>query len=56
MGMPKALTAGPDTFVDRRSDDSFEAPPGHKRRQFADSHDELTADAENWRRLRRRTS
>jgi hypothetical protein len=45
MGMPEALTAGPDTFVDRRGYGSYDGPPGRERRQFADSHDELTADA-----------
>ncbi|HEY4311262.1 MAG TPA: hypothetical protein VGN12_17560 [Pirellulales bacterium] len=44
MGMPEALTAGPDTFIDRRSSNSFDGPPGRERRQFADSHDELTPD------------
>ena len=45
MGMPEALTAGPDTFIDRRGYGSYDAPHGRERRQFADSHDELTADA-----------
>ncbi len=44
MGMPEALTAGPDTFVDRRGYNSYEGPPGRERRQFADSHDELSPE------------
>jgi hypothetical protein len=45
MGMPEALAAGPDSFVERRSYSSYEGPPGRERRQFADSHDELSSDA-----------
>jgi len=44
MGMPEALTAGPDSFVDRRSYGSCQGPPERERRQFADSHDELSPD------------
>jgi hypothetical protein len=44
MGMPEALTAGPDTFVDRRSYNSYQGSPGRERRQFADSHDELSPE------------
>ena len=45
MGMPEALTAGPDSFMDRRGFNSYEGPPDRERRQFADSHDELSAEA-----------
>ncbi len=45
MGMPEALTAGPDSFIDRRSYAGYHGAPGRERRQFADSHDELSADA-----------
>lgn len=34
-----------DTFVDRRREDSHRVSPGRERRQFADSFDELSADA-----------
>lgn len=45
MGMPEALAAGPDTFIDRRSYSSYEGPPDRERRQFADGHDELSCEA-----------
>jgi len=44
MGMPEALTAGPDSFFDRRGYTAQDGPPGRERRQFADSHDELSPD------------
>ena len=34
-----------ETFVDRRSGESSDAAPGRERRQFANSHDELSPDA-----------
>jgi hypothetical protein len=34
-----------DTFVDRRSGASLDDQPARERRQFANSHDELTPDA-----------
>ena len=39
------LAAGPDSFVECRSYESYEGPPGRERRQFADSHDELSSEA-----------
>ncbi|HEY2838005.1 MAG TPA: hypothetical protein VGJ26_02570 [Pirellulales bacterium] len=43
--MPEALTAGPDSFIERRSGDSSGVPADRQRRQFADSHDELSFEA-----------
>ena len=34
-----------DTFVDRRSPTSLDNQPARERRQFANSHDELSPDA-----------
>ncbi|MGW8258082.1 MAG: hypothetical protein ACWGMZ_11390, partial [Thermoguttaceae bacterium] len=33
------------SFVDRRSSDAPECPPSQERRQFANSHEELSAEA-----------
>jgi hypothetical protein len=34
-----------ETFIDRRLGESSDAAPGRERRQFANSHDELSPDA-----------
>lgn len=34
-----------ETFVDRRSGNPVDGAPGRERRQFANSHDELSPDA-----------
>ncbi len=34
-----------EAFVDRRNSDATATPPGVERRQFANSHDELSPDA-----------
>ena len=34
-----------DTFVDRRAGGGFDDAPGRERRQFANSHDELSPEA-----------
>lgn len=40
------MLSPPDaTFVDRRSYDPGVGRPSHERRQFANSHDELSSDA-----------
>ena len=47
--LPTALSGGSTAletrFVDRRADGSNTIAPGRERRQFANSHDELTHDA-----------
>ena len=43
--MPEALSAGPDSFIERRSYNSPGVTPERQRRQFADSHDELSFEA-----------
>jgi hypothetical protein len=43
--MTQPSTATAESFVDRRSPDSFGSPPGVERRQFANSHSELSPDA-----------
>ena len=43
--MPEALSAGPDSFIERRSYNSTAIPADRQRRQFADSHDELSSEA-----------
>ena len=37
--------AAAEAFVDRRISDATGTPPGVERRQFANSHDELSPDA-----------
>lgn len=41
-----AATATPAPFVDRRAPNSTETPPGGERRQFANSHTDLSPDAQ----------
>jgi len=43
--MPEALSAGPDSFIERRGSNSPGVSPERQRRQFADSHDELSFEA-----------
>lgn len=43
--MPEILESPPSTFIDRRSHEAISASPGVERRQFANSHDELSDDA-----------
>ncbi len=43
--MPEALSAGPDSFIERRGSGSPVVPLDRQRRQFADSHDELSSEA-----------
>lgn len=43
--MPTTLDSTTATFVDRRHRDATGATPVGERRQFADSHDELSPDA-----------
>jgi hypothetical protein len=42
--MPQALDTSAETFVDRRSYDHV-VQPMHERRQFTNSHDDLSPDA-----------
>ncbi|HUY90234.1 MAG TPA: hypothetical protein VMV10_15965 [Pirellulales bacterium] len=43
--MPQTMETPADRFVDRRQPESPLGAPGRERRQFADSHDELSPDA-----------
>ena len=43
--LPEAISAGPDSFIERRSHSSTSVPVDRQRRQFADSHDELSFEA-----------
>ena len=43
--LPEAISAGPDAFIERRSHSSTGAAVERQRRQFADSHDELSFEA-----------
>ena len=43
--MPQIAETSPDLFVDRRSQEIPGAAPGRERRQFADSHEELSPSA-----------
>lgn len=43
--MTQLPTPAAEPFIDRRNLDAMTAPPGVERRQFANSHDELSPDA-----------
>ena len=43
--MTQVLELPPATFVDRRVQEGSTGSPGRERRQFADSHQELSDDA-----------
>lgn len=43
--MSQALETPSASFVDRRSRDPSQGPPGVERRQFANSHEELSPEA-----------
>jgi hypothetical protein len=43
--MTQLMTAPADLFTDRRNYDCPGSPPGAERRQFANSHSELSPDA-----------
>ena len=43
--MAEAVETPPQNFVDRRHFDPGRATPGHERRQFSNSHDELSPGA-----------
>lgn len=43
--MPQLLESPSATFIDRRHHEPLSASPGIERRQFANSHDELSTDA-----------
>ena len=45
--MSHVLPTNSTDFVDRRSPDSYQPAPGAERRQFANSHDELSPEARN---------
>jgi len=44
--MSQGLDSGTQPFVDRRSYDVVTAVPGRERRQFANSHDGMTPEAQ----------
>jgi hypothetical protein len=44
--MPELLDQPATTFVDRRTHDAYLPGPRHERRQFANSYDELSPDAQ----------
>jgi hypothetical protein len=44
--MPQMLDSSPDVFVDRRNTEYSSASPVRERRQFADSRDGLSPDAQ----------
>ncbi len=44
--MSQTLQSRPDTFVDRRSYDVSQRAPAVERRQFADSYEELSPEAQ----------
>ena len=43
--MPQVIETPVDTFVERRQQEASPGAPGRERRQFADSHAELSPDA-----------
>lgn len=43
--LPEALSAGPESFIERRNPNSSGVSVDRQRRQFADSHDELSFEA-----------
>lgn len=43
--MTQLPTPAAEPFIDRRNLDAMAPPPGVERRQFANSHDELSPDA-----------
>ena len=43
--MSQALETPTATFVDRRTYDPTQGPPGRERRQFTNSHEELSPEA-----------
>lgn len=43
--MMQIVETPPELFVDRRSHESLAGSPGRERRQFSDSHEELSPDA-----------
>jgi hypothetical protein len=43
--MPDNLITSGETFVERRNYEFTAGPPVHERRQFANSHEELSPDA-----------
>ena len=43
--MTTLVTPEPSTFVDRRKNTGVNAPQGRERRQFTNSHNELSNDA-----------
>lgn len=43
--MPQVLETSGGSFVDRRTSDSMAGAPGRERRQFANSHDDLSPEA-----------
>ena len=43
--MSQSLQSAPDTFVDRRSYDVACRAPAYERRQFTNSHEDLSPDA-----------
>jgi len=43
--MSQALETPTATFVDRRSHDPSQGPPGVERRQFTNSHEDLSPEA-----------
>lgn len=45
--MSQELETSPETFVDRRSYDISGRNPAFERRQFANSHDELSPEAQD---------
>jgi hypothetical protein len=44
-GQPDSPAGGATPFVDRRNDPGFGTMPNQERRQFANSHNELSPDA-----------
>ncbi len=45
-GMPQIVETPPQAFIDRRKQELSSSAPGRERRQFADSHDELSPAAQ----------
>lgn len=43
--MPQTIETPAERFVERRQQESALGAPGRERRQFADSHDELSPEA-----------
>lgn len=43
--MPELLESPAPAFIDRRNHETINPQPGLERRQFANSHDELSPDA-----------